>query len=150
LRPPRVSRVGQQAAAVAGVGPGGEAAEVGGLRSGDASVVVLMFLTSSCHGCREFWEVLSVPGSRAELEGSPRVAIITPGPELEDRRKVTELAPEGMPVVMSARTWAEYGVSGSPFAVVVRDGRIAGEAPLFCWDDLRGVLARTAGGERAG
>lgn len=94
-----------------------------------------MFLTSSCHGCREFWDRLSRP-----LPGAARVAVITPGPELEDRRKVAELAPDTTPVVMSGGAWAEYGVSRSPFAVVVRDGRVAREGPLFSWDDLRRLL----------
>lgn len=137
-RPPRAPRVGLPAAAVAGVGPAGEAMSVDGLSSGGEDLVALLFLTSSCHGCREIWAALGHQG----LPGAPRTVVVTPGPELEDRRKVAALAPKDVPVLMSARAWADYDVSRSPFAVVVRDGRIAGEGPLRSWADLCGLVER--------
>lgn len=127
--------------AVAGVGPDGGEVTVAGPESAGGGVVLLTFLTSSCEGCRQFWE-----GPAPGWPGAPRMAIITPGPELEDRRKVAALArdaatPTGVPVVMSAQAWTDYDVTRSPFAVVVRDGRVAGEGPLSGWEDLRGLLA---------
>jgi hypothetical protein len=126
--------------AVAGVGPDGGEVTVAGLESAGGEVVVLTFLTSSCQGCRQFWE-----GPAQNLPGTARMAIVTPGPELEDRRQVAALAreavtPNGVPVVMSAQAWTDYDVTRSPFAVAVRDGRVAGEGPLFGWEDLRGLL----------
>lgn len=133
--------MGKSAAAVVGVAPdGGEAgAEVGGTGRG---ATVLTFLTSSCFGCREFWEGFRAGGRLGELPGGIRVVIVTPGAALEDRRAVGELAPPVVPVVMSAEAWEDYGVSGSPFAVVLRGGRVVAEAPLSGWEDLADLVTR--------
>jgi hypothetical protein len=130
--PDRASRVGGEAANIRGTDPAGlaTAVEVDG-----EELLVATFLTSSCSTCQELWAALAV-GETSRLPDTARLVVVVPGAGLESRRRVAELAPPGVEVVMSADAWADYGVTGAPFAVVVRHGRIGAEGPVGSWGDL--------------
>lgn len=149
-RPPRAARIGSAAADLTGTDPGGT--PVHRSVTGDAhEVVLLLFLTSSCQPCRQLWRALSA-GEGARLPGGPQVVVVTPGAALEDRRQVAALAPPATPVVMSGEAWVDYAVPGSPFAVLVRAGWVAGEGPVRDWAELVALLSRgrpARGAERA-
>jgi hypothetical protein len=131
-RPPRPTRVGAPAAALTGVDPTGAPAQLP--VAGDTA---LLFLTSSCQPCQAFWRQLADdPG----LPGGLPVAVATPGAALESRRKVADLAPDGVAVVLSGQAWDDYGVTGSPFAVIVRAGTVVAEGPVLAWGDLLALL----------
>jgi hypothetical protein len=134
--PPRPSRVGLPAAAVRGIDPAGSPA---GIDPGGAGVLVLAFLTTRCSTCQELWG--AVAGETSGLPGAARLGLVVPGPGLESRRRVAELAPVGVEVVMSADAWDAYQVTGSPWAVVVRDGQVSAEGPVADW---AGVVALAA------
>jgi hypothetical protein len=87
--------------------------------------------------CQDFWEQLADDPS---LPGGAAVAVTTPGSALESRRKVADLAPAGVDVVMSARAWNDYAVTGSPFTVVVTDGTVTAEGPVLSWAALTALL----------
>jgi hypothetical protein len=160
-RPARPSRVGQRATDVAGVDATGAPAAFGFVED---PVAVLLFLTTSCRTCQQFWAALGAPGETGaagakdaasetlrlpgtppisdapRLPGTPRVVIAAPGAALESRSRVRELAPPSVPLVMSADAWKDYEVTGSPFAVVIRHGVVAAEGPVVAWENLVELL----------
>jgi hypothetical protein len=166
-RQARPSRAGQRATDVAGVDATGAPAAFGFVED---PVAVLLFLTTSCSTCQQFWAALGAPGETgaagakdaasetlrlpgtppisdaprlpgtARLPGTPRVVIATPGAALESRSRVRELAPPAVPLVMSADAWKDYEVTGSPFAVVIRHGIVAAEGPVVAWENLVELL----------
>jgi hypothetical protein len=100
--------------------------------------VVVAFLTSTCTTCRTFWTALAADRG-AGGPGSPMV-VVTPDPTTEDRRAVSRLAPASALVVMSTNGWIDWGVSGSPFFVVVADGIIVAEGVAHDWDGMLALI----------
>ncbi len=120
---PRDTRVGLPAAAVEGVDPSGRPAALS-LEEGRAG---LLFLTGSCAPCRILWD---------EATAGP-VAIVTPSPSTEGRRRVAQLVPPGVGVVMSSEAWIAYGVTLAPWLVIVEDGMVVAEGPApRTWDAI--------------
>lgn len=103
--------------------------------SGTAGRTLLLFLSGDCDGCRPLWEAAGDPG-RWTLATGDRVVAVTrdrrgAGQDKgwdngddkgEDLEALGRLAPNGSQVVLSSAAWADYGVSGPPFFVLV-DGR---------------------------
>lgn len=79
----------------------------------------LYFLTSSCQPCRPVWAAV----------GDGAAVVVTPDPSTESRRKVAELAPDGVTVVMSSEAWFAYGAGPAPWKVTVSGGVVAWEGP---------------------
>jgi len=100
---------------------------------------LLAFLSSGCLGCGAFWEAL---GSEPEVPGGARVVIVTKDTEVESPSKLLELAPDGVPLVMSTEAWDRYGVAGSPYFVLVDgpSGRVAGEGTATSWAQVASLL----------
>ena len=109
---------------------------------GSAGVPVLVaFLSSGCLTCRTFWEGLRAGAHESMPEGA-RVVVVTKGRDLESPSRLQDLAPPGVPVVMSTEAWTEYGVTMSPFFVMVgADGEVRGEGAASSWDQVRSLLA---------
>ena len=113
---------------------------------------LLAFLTSGCTSCRNFWEAFGA-GALGELAGVRVVAVAKDGSH-ESPVRLRELAPPGLPVLLSSAAWDEYAVPGSPYFVYVEDGSIAGEGSATQWPPLASLLrdaradTRLAGGER--
>jgi hypothetical protein len=105
-----------RATPVRGVRPDGSPTEV----SVDQSLA-LIFLTSSCKPCQPYW---------GRFSARPAIALITPDPATEDRRRVAKLAATSPhPVVMSTDTWLAYGVTKAPWLVVVDNGTVVVDQP---------------------
>jgi hypothetical protein len=99
---------------------------------------VLLFLTSSCDGCRQLWEAAT--GTAADGD----VILVTPSPSTESAKDVARLAPAGGEVVMSSEAWHAFGVTAAPWFAVVADGLIAAEgAAPATWEQ---VAALASGG----
>jgi hypothetical protein len=85
---------------------------------------LLAFLTSSCATCRGLW---------AEFDGDlPRrlpvatIPVIVTEDAADERVEVVrDLAPGGVPVLMSSATWRAFGVTAAPYFVLV-DGASGG------------------------
>jgi len=140
----RTGMLGRPAPAIVGLSPTGDPVEIptAGRR------VLFAFLTSSCQPCQALWRALAGAPDEAPLElppGAPAVAIVTPSPSTESRRKVAELAPGAVPVVMASEGWHSYGVTGASWMVLVDDGVVVAEAPAHGPDDLRRLLAPQSG-----
>lgn len=102
---------------------------------------LLAFLSSGCLTCGTFWRAF---GEDLGL-GDVRPVIVTQGPESESVSRVRELAPPGVTLLMSSEAWADYGVPGSPYFVLV-DGvtrRVIGEGTAGSWEQVRGLLTQS-------
>lgn len=109
---------------------------------GTAGVPVLVaFLSSGCLTCRTFWEGLRA-GAHRPMPEDARVVVVTKGRDFESPSRLQDLAPQDVPVVMSTEAWTEYGVTMSPFFVMVgADGSVRGEGAASSWEQVRSLLA---------
>lgn len=127
-----------------GTGPAREAPPLSGeTPDGDAvglafiagTPTLLAFLTGGCSSCAEFWGSL---GDR-RLPAGVRIVIVAHGADRERPAKLRELAPEGIPVLMSSQAWSDYQVPGSPYFVLV-DGGVLGEGVATTWHALASLV----------
>jgi hypothetical protein len=136
--PPRPTLIGTHAAnVVSGVRPDGTEVVVPVAGGGAA----LLFLTGACYGCRALWE--GARDSGGSLPTRLPLVIVTPSPTTEDARVVAELAPVGIPVVMSSEAWHTYRVARAPWYVGAAGGAVVadGLAPET-WPEMVVELAR--------
>jgi len=140
---PRLSTV-RTAADIAGVTPAGEAVQVGVLHRRHDTLVA--FLSSGCSTCEEFWRAFALP---VALPDNTRLVIVTKDPAEESARRVRELAPAGVPVVMSSQAWREYGAPVTPFFMHVAGatGAVAGQGTGGTWRQVSSMLAQARGDE---
>jgi hypothetical protein len=125
---------GTPAPPLAGPTPSGDAIMLDFGASGSRPTL-LAFLTTGCATCAGFWESL------AERPVAPGVqtVVVAHNPERERLQRLRELAPDGVPVVMSSQAWQDYEVSGSPYFVLV-DGSIRGEGVATTWESLSSLV----------
>ena len=138
---------------VAGATLAGDSAKVS-LAPG-APPTLLAFLTSGCTSCRNFWEAFGSGGIEQLAPGVRVVAVAKDGSH-ESPTRLRELAPPGLPVLLSSAAWDAYSVPGSPYFVYVEDGAIQGEGSATQWPqlasllrDARADMRETAGQRRA-
>lgn len=86
------------------------------------SVTLLLFLSSSCEGCRPLWRAAPEP-ARWGLPVDACVVVVTRAGDGEDVEALRGLAPPGAAVVMSDAAWRAYRVGGAPFFSLVEGGR---------------------------
>jgi hypothetical protein len=84
---------------------------------GSTEPVLVLFLSSSCLGCRVLWE--GTAELRRALPEGVRVVLVTKGPEQEDREAILALETGDAVTVMSSQAYGDYRVAGPPFLVVV-------------------------------
>lgn len=137
---PRRDRDGELAAHdIAGSSLDGAGVQIG-LGPG-ASPTLIAFLSSGCATCDRFWREFSAPGGPA-IPGGGRVVIVTRDSSHESPRRLRELAPAGVPLVMSSLAWESYAVPTSPYFVYVDggSGEIAGEGAASGWEQVLSLL----------
>jgi hypothetical protein len=100
---------------VEGVDPAGFAVRVAIV--GSVEPTLLLFLSSSCLGCRDLW--VGTSELRGSLPEGVRVVIVTKGAEHEDAAAIGAVAPPGVITVMSSQAYGDYRVGGPPFLVLV-------------------------------
>lgn len=100
---------------------------------------LLAFLGSGCASCGTLWEAL---GERPEVPGGARVIVVTKDTRHESPSRLGELAPEGVPLVMSSAAWADYRVPGSPYFILVDgpSGLVQGEGAATGWDQIASLI----------
>ncbi len=102
---------------------------------------LLAFLSSGCATCFILWKTMPT-----QAPTNVRVVVVTRSPEDESVTGLQELAPEGVPVVMSSQAWGDYGVPGSPYFVLVDGGRgVIGEGSAGTWDRITQLLGEAEG-----
>jgi len=106
---------------------------------------VLVFLSSGCTGCGEFWGELADRGREAMASG--RLLIVTKGPDEESTGLLAQLCPPNLDLVMSSAAWADYQVPGSPYVVVVDggSGRVKGEGSGTSLSQVSGLMRQAFG-----
>jgi hypothetical protein len=124
---------------IAGATLAGEAIQIG-LRAGGASTL-LAFLSSGCETCVGFWRSLGERGGTV-IPGGGRVIAVTKDRSHESPSRLRELAPAGVPLVMSSAAWRDYGVPTTPYFVYVdgASGDIHGEGAATGWQQVLSLL----------
>jgi hypothetical protein len=102
---------------------------------------LLVFLSSGCLTCQDFWEAFARPddlGLRADV----RPVIVVKGAAQESLARVQELAPSDVPVVSTDAAWQAYGIPVAPYFVLVdgSDERVLGEGAAGTWEQVRNLL----------
>lgn len=127
---------------IEGLTPAGETVKVGIVDAPDP--VLLIFLSSSCQGCRDLWE--GTVALRESLPEGVRVVLVTKGPELEDVRAVAALDPVDTLTVMSSQAFRDYRVGGPPFLAVVAAGEVRTEGVAWGIGETVRATRRALGG----
>jgi hypothetical protein len=79
---------------------------------------LLLFLSSSCHGCVPMWEASATP-RRFGLTDDEVLIVVTRGPTSEPADAIRSLSPPNALTVMSDSAYRDYRVHGAPFFVLV-------------------------------
>jgi len=122
---------------------------------GVARPTLLAFMSTTCPTCSSFWERLELR-EILDTMGQTRLVIVTKGPEDESAGHLEQLAPGGVPLVMSTRAFEDYGVPGTPYFVMVDgpSGTVVGEGSATDWEKLLDLMGfadsdvSPAGGDR--
>ena len=124
------------AADLVGVGPGGSDA-ISVRITGVEHDTIVAFLSSGCITCQKFWDAFRKP-RKLKLPSGTRLVVVTKGPDAESASSVAELAPPGLPTVMTTAAFTDYDVPGSPYFVYVHgpSGRVRGEGTGPDWDQV--------------
>jgi hypothetical protein len=141
--PPPAGPRGQDAAPIAGATPEGDAIALDFVGPGGRPTL-LAFLTTSCSACAGFWQAL---GQRSLPD--VQTVIVTHSEERERPRRLRQIAPTGVPVVMSTQAFTDYQVPGSPYFVLV-DGSVRGEGSASTWEALSSLVADAIEDDRGG
>lgn len=106
---------------------------------------LLAFLSSTCLTCQRFWDAFARPADLG-LAAGVRLVIVTKGPDEESPARIADLAPDGVPLVMSSEAWVAYDVPGSPYFMLIDgpSGRARGEGTGIDWPQVRNLLAQVA------
>jgi hypothetical protein len=136
IAPPGDDELGSEASEIVGTTLVGDARKVAFPAGGPGTLIA--FLTSGCLVCREFW------GAFADdpLQPGTNLLVVTKDSSHESPRKLSGLAGDSIPVVMSSDAWDSYGVPLAPYFVFVdgRSGRIHGEGAASNWGQLKSLF----------
>ena len=138
---PREDGATTRATDIAGTTPADEAVTIGIAGAGHRTL--LAFLSSGCLTCAGFWQAFRSPASLG-LPADVRPVIVTKGPEAESEVRIDELAPPGIPLVMSTEAWLDYEVPVAPYFILV-DGpsaSVLGEGAASQWSQVASLLGR--------
>lgn len=139
LTDPTISTM--QAVDISGLTPWDESLAVG--VSGGQSRSLVAFLSTGCGTCAGFWDELNQPGGARLSEGT-RLVIVTRGEDEESISALRRIAPAHETVIMSSQAWSDYEVPGSPYFLLIEDGRVTGEGSGSSWQQVRALLGQAA------
>ena len=131
---------GDSVADITGTDPNGSPQHVA--VAGVSHSTLLVFLSTTCLTCREFWSAFADASLR--VPGNARPVLVTRGAEAESPSAVRTLAPASVHTVMSTETWRAYQVPGAPYFVLV-DGarnRVIGEGTATSWDRVHELMSQ--------
>jgi hypothetical protein len=132
--PPRQAH-GSPAAPLRGTTPGGDARLLA-LGNG-AQDTLLAFLSGGCSSCTALLD--TIEDAQPLLPARTRLVVVAKDAPLERLRRF-RVAARRCDVVMSSAAWSDYAVPGSPYFVLVRDGRIAGEGSAAAWPQVASLI----------
>jgi hypothetical protein len=130
--------LGMGASDLAGTDSRGDAVAIGVV--GAPQRTLLAFLTSGCTTCRGFWTAF---GHGVDLPAPDiRLVIVTKGEDSESPATIAELAPAGVPLVMSSDAWEDYGVPVAPYFALVDGDEVVGEGAAGTWQQVTDLLGK--------
>ena len=108
--------------------------------SGVQHSTLLVFLSSTCLTCRDFWTALGDPS--LAVPGNARVIVVTRSEEAESPSSVRKLASPLVHTVMSTEAWQDYSVPGAPYFILVDGPRgvVIGEGTATSWDRVQNLM----------
>lgn len=124
------------AADITGIGLDGSPAGVPVSSTGNRTL--LAFLTSGCSVCATFWDEFRTGGH--VVPGAARLQVVVKDAAEESPAAVRSLAGDDLDVVASSAAWTDYEIPGSPYFVLVADGRVAGEGSATTWTQVRDLM----------
>jgi len=130
---------------LAGIGAGGN--ETLTVRvTGVEHDTIVAFLSSGCLTCQRFWDAFRKP-RKLGLPAGTRLVVVTKGADSESPSAIAQLAPPGLPTVMSSEAFVDYDIPGSPYFVQVHGptGRVKGEGTGPDWDQVSSLLSQASG-----
>lgn len=106
---------------------------------------ILVFLSSGCLTCHEFWSAFAAGG--VTIPAGTRLVIVAKDLAEESPSELARLAPRDIDLVCSSQAWVDYQVPGSPYVIAIRgaNGRIQGEGTGMSWEQVAGLLAQATG-----
>ena len=124
---------------ISGVGVNDSAAHIAIAATQHRTLVA--FLSSGCLTCRTFWDAFADVDA-LDLPPDVRLVVVAKDPQEESVSVLRELAPAGLPVVLSSAAWEAYAVPGSPYFVLVDGaaGRVEGEGTGTSWPQVRNLI----------
>ena len=118
--------------------------------AGVSHATLLVFLSTTCLTCREFWTAFA--DATLQVPSDARPVLVTRGSEAESPSAVRKLAPPTVHTVMSSETWQAYHVPGAPYFVLV-DGsrsRVIGEGTATSWERVQELMGQAIADAREG
>jgi len=134
---------------VAGTTPSGDPVQIG--VAGARGDTLLAFLSSGCTTCDVFWDAFRQPS--LQVPGDARLVVVTRGEAEESPARLAKLAPPGVPLVMSSRSWADYQVPVAPYFMYLAgpSGEVVGEGAAATWERVSSLMAQAlADGRQSG
>lgn len=103
---------------------------------------LLAFLSSGCTTCQAFWSAFR-EGSPAVPDGARLVVVVRDLSE-ESPSELVSRQPAHAPLVASTSGWDAFDVPGSPYFLLVDDGRVVGEGSGASWPQVVDLLSQAA------
>jgi hypothetical protein len=106
---------------------------------------LLVFLSTSCDGCRELWDAFGDP-EHPPAPGDLTTVMVTRGSGLEAPDRVARLCGQAS-VVMTDDAWSDFGVHAGPFFVLVDGGgaRVATEGVAWSVEQIAEAITVARG-----
>ncbi|MBK5307075.1 MAG: hypothetical protein JJD92_10340 [Frankiaceae bacterium] len=103
---------------------------------------LLAFLSSGCTTCQAFWSAFA-SGTPA-VPAAARLLVVVRDLDEESESELRSRRPAVVPVVCSTTGWDGFDVPGSPYFVLVQDGRVVGEGAGASWPQVANLLGHAA------
>jgi hypothetical protein len=107
---------------------------------------LLAFLSSGCTTCQAFWSAFR-SGTPAVPAGG-RLLVVVRDLDEESESELRARRPATVPVVVSSTGWDALDVPGSPYFVLVQDGRVVGEGSGASWSQVTTLLGQASADAR--
>lgn len=102
---------------------------------------LLAFLSSGCTTCQAFWSAFA---QTPAVPAGARLLVVVRDLDEESESELRSRRPATVPVVASTSGWDGFDVPGSPYFVLVQDGRITGEGSGASWPQVSNLLSQAS------